>query len=373
MVMKKARSAVALGVGAALMLAACASGAAEDKADDQPAGGSTGPVVAGEATPDAFKGSKFAFSGHGGTSQEAQDAILKDFAEIVGANYAPDGPPELAKIQAQVESGQVSWDLVVLSDVVANDPELCGTLVEKIDTSKIDTSNLPEVAPLVECGVPMNANGWSLAYNTEAFAGADDMTWERFFDTENYPGKRAIYSAIPQLQLEIGLLGDGVAVDDLYPLDVDRALAKYDSIRDDLLFYTTGSESQQMMESDQIVACLCWSGRVYTIIDNGGQWALSDEAPPQLRIDYWGIPKGGKNVDLAHAAINYFLGKEQQELWQTETAYPSMNRETDVELSEAADAVNVLDERFNANRVDIDFWVENQATLTDRWTTWVSQ
>lgn len=242
---------------AGLLLAGCGSAGAEPATGGS---GPSGPAVAGQVSENSFEGSQFSYSGHGGTSQEAQDAILQDFADVVGAQYAPDGPPELAKIQAQADAGSTTWDLVSLSDTVAADPKYCGELFEKIDSTKVDISQLPDVAPFTECGVPMNANGWSFAYNKDVFAGAPDLTWERFFDTENYPGKRAIYAGTPQNQLEIGLLGDGVAVADLYPLDVERSLAKFDTIKDDLVFYTTGSESQQMMESNEIVACLCWSG-----------------------------------------------------------------------------------------------------------------
>jgi putative spermidine/putrescine transport system substrate-binding protein len=357
-------------VAGTLILAGCAP--AKSQGNGQATSPNAQAAVAGKVTPASFAGKQFSYSGYGGTSQEAQDATLADFAEITGAQYAADGPPDLAKIKAQVDSGNVMWDLISLSDVLANDPSLCGVLFEKIDQKKVDVSKLPDSAPVTDCGVPMNANGWSFAYNTKAFAGAKDLSWSTFFDTKKYPGKRAIYSGIPQIQLEIGLLGDGVAVDNLYPLDVERSLAKFDSIKKDLLFYTTGSESQQMMESDQIVACICWSGRAFTIIDNGAPWALSTQAPPQLRIDYWAIPKGAKNLDLSYAAINYSLGEKQQSFWQKETAYPSMNKDVAVELSPAAEAVNVLDKRFNANRVDIDYWVKNQSDLTDRWTKWIT-
>lgn len=349
-----------------LVLTGCAADSGEQQAQTQAAG----PAVAGNAAEGMYSGHQFAFSGHGGSSQDAQDAIFADFADITGARYAPDGPPAFAQIQAQVESGNVTWDLAVASDVHANDPELCGTMFEPIDFERVDDSNLPEIAPATDCGIPINANGWSFAYDTTVFG--QNPTWEDFFDTEKYPGDRAIYSQIPQLQLEIGLMGDGVTLEEMYPLDVDRSLEKFDSIRDSLVFYTTGSESQQMLDSNQVVACLCWSGRVYTVMEAGGDWAISEAAPPQIRIDYAVIPKGSQNVDLAHDALNFFLGEEQQQYWQETTAYPSMNVNVEPTLSEAAEGVNVLDPRFNANRIDIDYWVENNAALTDRWTTWVS-
>ena len=52
-----------------------------------------------------------------------------------------------------------------------------------------------------------------------------------FFDLKRVPGKRMIRKD-SQAMLEMALIADGVPLDKLYPLDVDRAIAKFATIKD---------------------------------------------------------------------------------------------------------------------------------------------
>ena len=47
--------------------------------------------------------------------------------------------------------------------------------------------------------------------------------------------------------LEAALMADGVAGDALYPLDMDRALTKIQSIKEDSLYWGSGSEAHSMV------------------------------------------------------------------------------------------------------------------------------
>lgn len=354
------------GVAVAFALAGCTATAPPS---EPPAGGD-GPVEAGVAIPGSYQGHAFSMAANGGTVQDVQNSIFQDFAEVVGAQFAPDGPPSTAAVQAQVDANNVIWDIV-------NSPEVdleqgCGTIYERIDYSKIDTSQLPDSVPIHDCGVPLNASPWTFAYNKDAW-DVEPTSWADFFDLANFPGTRAIYSGFPMQQIEIALLGAGATPADLVEPDVDAGYVELDKIKGDLIYYTAGSESQQMMASNQIAACICWSGRVYTEIENGANWGLVETASPVLRMDYWSIPVGSKNSDLAHAAINYYLGAEQQTRWQEATAYTSMNVNSTPNLSEAAQLVDVFREPFEPVTIDVGFWAADLSAQLDRWTTWTNQ
>ncbi|GGL94889.1 ABC transporter [Nakamurella endophytica] len=326
-------------------------------------------LAAGQATAGSFSGRQFSYSGNGGTTQDAQNKIFGDFATVVGASYAPDGPPTAAKVKAQVDSGNVTWDIVDAPEVDL--AEGCGTVYQKIDYSKLDTSKLSPLVPKQDCGIALNASPWTFAYDTEAFPQAP-TSWADFFDLAKFPGKRAIYAGFPMQQIEIALLGSGVDPGKLAPPDVDAGYAELDKLKSDLVFYSAGSESQQMMASNQIVACICWSGRVYTEIQNGSHWALVPTAPPVLRMDYLAIPIGSKNTDVAYAAINYFIGAQQQAYWQEATGYPPMNVDAKPKLSAAAKAVDVFQPPFKPVTIDVTFWAGDLAAQMDKWTTWTS-
>ena len=44
---------------------------------------------------------------------------------------------------------------------------------------------------------------------------------------------------------EFALMADGVKPDELYPLDLARATKKLETIKDDIVFWTSGAESQE--------------------------------------------------------------------------------------------------------------------------------
>jgi putative spermidine/putrescine transport system substrate-binding protein len=365
MKLKLSRVAV-VGVAAVVVLAGCSA----PETPSEPSGGSGAAPVAGVAEPGSFQGQAFSMAANGGTTQDAQNAIFQEFADIVGAQFAPDGPPTTAAVQAQVDANNVIWDIVDAPEV---DLALgCGTVYQELDYSKIDTSQLSEHVPQNPCGVAINASPWTFAYNKDAWDKAP-TSWADFFDQEKFPGTRAIYAGFPMQQIEAALLGAGVAPEDLENPDVDLGYEMLDKIKGDLIFYAAGSEAQQMMATNQVAACICWSGRVYTEIENGSNWGLVETAPPILRMDYWSIPIGSKNTDLAHAAINYYIGPDQQSFWQEATAYPSMNVNSKPNLSDAAKQVDVFREPFEPVTIDVEFWAKDLSNQLDRWTTWTSK
>lgn len=69
--------------------------------------------------------------------------------------------------------------------------------------------------------------------------------------------------------LEAALLADGVPMDELYPLDLDRAFAKLDTIKDDIVWWTKGAEPSQMLSTGEADYALAWSGRIATAKDEG--------------------------------------------------------------------------------------------------------
>jgi putative spermidine/putrescine transport system substrate-binding protein len=71
-----------------------------------------------------------------------------------------------------------------------------------------------------------------LAYNTERVEGTPS-SWADFFNTRKFPGRRGLHK-VPSETLEVALLADGVLLGDLYPLDVNRALGKLDTIKDQI-------------------------------------------------------------------------------------------------------------------------------------------
>jgi len=73
--------------------------------------------VAGEVKEGSLKGKTLTFVSYGGIYQDGQVAAMKEFVDKTGVTLLNDGPTEIAKLQAQVESGNVTDRLE--SNVVA--------------------------------------------------------------------------------------------------------------------------------------------------------------------------------------------------------------------------------------------------------------
>ena len=173
----------------------------------------------------------FVFASSGGDYQRAQvKAWLNPYSKETGTEIRQDSPTDYAKIQSMVENNQVTWDVVNVS----NDFGLESTadLLEPLDYSVIDKEQILEgYASEYRVACMLYAN--TLAYNTEQVENTPS-SWADLFDTQKLPGRRG-FRKDPSETLEIALLGDGVPPEGLYPLDVDRALNKLDTIRDQIV------------------------------------------------------------------------------------------------------------------------------------------
>jgi putative spermidine/putrescine transport system substrate-binding protein len=183
------------------------------------------------------------FTSSGSDYQKAQTkAWLKPFSKETGTEIRQDSPTDYAKIQSMVENKQVTWDMVNVS----NDFGLKTTadLLEPLDYSVIDKEPILEgYASEYRVACMLYAN--ILAYNTEQVDGTPS-SWADLFDTQKVPGERGFRKS-PSETLEVALLGDGVPPENLYPLDVDRALNKLDTIKDQIVWWETGGHLQQQL------------------------------------------------------------------------------------------------------------------------------
>lgn len=211
-----------------------------------------------------------------------------------------DGAGPLAgKITAMVESGAVAWD------VCDGDGFLCGQLgkkglLENVDYSIVDKSMIREGWAWPQ-GIANYAYSFVLAYRKDMFPDAPP-TYADFFDTKKYPGKRTMWK-YQMGAMEACLLGDGVPKDQLYPADVDRAIAKARSLGDDMIYWESGAASQQMFLDGEVVMGNIWNTRASVLDrDTNGEitWTWNDGLyQPSAFI----IPKGNP----AGADVQRFL------------------------------------------------------------------
>jgi len=328
--------------------------------------------VAGEVAEGSLAGKTLTFVSYGGIFQDGQLKALEDFVQKSGVTLLSDGPTEIAKLQAQVEAGNVMWDVVDTGDYL---PFVhCGTLFQKLDFSKLDISKIPE-GQVGDCSVPAMNYGILFLYNKEKYKDNPPQGWADFFDTEKFPGSRGIpgYAEPEGYMIELALLNDGVAKDQMFPADIDRALNKWRGMRDDLILWTTGAESQQMMESGEADMIMVWSGRGKAALENGADYAPVWQDWVVVK-DQLTIPVGVKETDAAHALINAYLGKHAQEVMAEETSYSPINLDAQPKVDEltAAFMTNTPEKQAMAYNQDITYWVEHYDELTEKWAEFIA-
>lgn len=271
-----------------------------------------------------LKGTTLTLSSTGGAYQAAQEtAWCKPFAAATGAVVRMDGPSyDEAKIKIQVESGNVSWDLIDQSIwwILAHQDWL-----ERIDTSVVDASQLsPEFASsTTPYGVPNLLYSMVQMYDNK-FAADPPKTWADFFDVEKYPGKRGFPTYAAVAPMEIALLANGTPPDKLYPMDIDDALAKLEPLKKHLVFYDAFANSSQQLESKQVVMSLMPSGRGFDAVKNGAEFSAQWNQSFTF-IQCLVALKGGKNVPAAMELINFTLSPEAQSPIPELIAYGTVN------------------------------------------------
>lgn len=360
---------------AAVITAVTAACSASSQAPSTELDLGSGPPQAGTVKAGALDGVTLTFVSYGGIFQDGQTkAAIEPFAQESGATVLQDGPTENSKIKAQVDSGNVTWDVVDTTNVFS--AKNCGELFMPIDTSIVDTSKIPEGAQTDECSVPAMGYGLIVVYNTEKYGANPPKTWADFYDTAKFPGKRGMQGISGELDpgvFEGALLADGVAADAIYPIDAERALGKMFSIRDDFVFWTTGAQAQQLLEAGQVDMALLWSGRAYSAVKNGAPFApMWDQWMPEA--DTIAVPKGAKNPKASMALINYYLGAEQQAKLSELTSYSPINVDAKPQLDELAQAYLTTSPERLADRfpIDLPWWAENQDAMITAYTDWLA-
>jgi putative spermidine/putrescine transport system substrate-binding protein len=351
----------------AIMAAGC-GGDDEEGGGEQAGGGAQEQTAGATDVASLLKGKELTFVSFGGAYQEAQDkAMLQTAAQKYGTKFKQDGPTDYAKIKTQVASQQVSWD------VVDSDPffaiQQCDKLVEKIDTNIVDTSKMPQEL-VSDCAVPSMTYAYVLAYNKDKYDTAP-QGWKDFFDTQRFPGKRALWNYSQGGGYEAALLADGVPADQLYPIDYDRAFKKLDTIKKDLVFWESGAQSQQMAESGEVDMMLIWSGRLFAATENGSKFEPQWNENMAV-YDVFMVPKGVKDKDASMAFIAHATSPEPQATLTENIPYAPIHSDAKPKVSGKLESYlpTQPDIKEKSVLVDQKWWADNYDDATQRWTAW---
>jgi putative spermidine/putrescine transport system substrate-binding protein len=306
------------------------------------------------------------FTSYGGSFQRAQEkAWLEPYTKETGTEIREDSPTDYAKLQSMVENNEVIWDVVD----VGNDfgLESTGNLLEPLDYSVIDRKPILEgYASKYRVACMLYAN--VLAYNTEQVEGTPS-NWADFFDTRKFSGRRGLHK-VPSETLEVALLGDGVPPEELYPLDVDRALNKLETIRDQIVWWESAARSQQQIAGGEVALISAWNGRVQTEIEAGSPVKIQWNQNLQT-ADYLVVPKGTSRKEEAMELIAYCVSAENNYRLSDYIEYAPINKESIPKVDPQVAPKLPTAYRDVGVTYNAEWWDNNREAVTERFNEWV--
>jgi putative spermidine/putrescine transport system substrate-binding protein len=272
-------------------------------------GGAAALGVAGVGGATHAQAKEVVLANFGGDAVKAMtEAFVVPYEKTTGGKMVIDGSgPSNGKIKTMVQAKNVTWDIV--------DSGLAGTgelgplgLLEEIDYSVVDKS---KVTP-----------GFSYKYGVCNYMFSTVQAWDTskikepptladFFDFKKYPGKRLMRKD-SQAMYELALMADGVPKDKLYPLDTARALKKIAGIKKDLLFWTSGAESQTMLREGEVVMGWLWHTRANLLRRDTNKKITFNFNGGLLQPGLWVVPKGNPAGKQAMVAIASMQAPEGQ-------------------------------------------------------------
>jgi putative spermidine/putrescine transport system substrate-binding protein len=318
----------------------------------------------GEAGGSAAEG--LVFTSSGSSYQRAQTkAWLKPYSNETGTKIHQDSPTDYAKIQSMVENNKVVWDVVNVS----NDFGLQSTadLLEPLDYSVIDKGPILEgYASEYRIACMLYAN--TLAYNTEQIHSTPS-SWADLFDTQKFPGPRGFRKS-PWETLEVALLGDEVPPENLYPLDVDRAFDKLDTIKDRIVWWETGGQLQQQLADGDVALASAWNGRVQKEIDSGTPLKIQWNQNLQT-ADYLVVPKGTAHKEKAMELIAYCVSGQNNYRLSEFIPYAPINKESIPKVDPQVRPQLPTAHRDVGVTFNAEWWDNNREAVEQRFNKWL--
>ena len=329
----------------------------------------------------------------GGAYGEAQtEAHVKPWSAASGfAAKMVDSDNPATPIKAMVEAGNVTVD--VASIEYADAIRLCDEgMLEPIDVASLPAGadGTPAAddflaGAVTECAVSTDIWSNVFAYDTTKLTGTVPTTAADFFDLEKFPGKRGLKKG-PKAVLEFALIADGVPVGEVYdvlstPEGVDRAFAKLDSIKSEVVWWEAGSQAPQLLADGEVVMTTAYNGRIFNA-------AIAESKPFQIVWDgqiyeneMYAIPKGAPNKDQALEFIKYATSTEGLRAQATYISYGPARKSALAEELIYKDGKTVMGPHLptspenmkNALLTSSDFWVDRNAELNERFNAWLAQ
>ncbi|PID60383.1 MAG: spermidine/putrescine ABC transporter substrate-binding protein [Gammaproteobacteria bacterium] len=302
----------------------------------------------------------------------------------------------VAKMRAMNEAGNISWDLV---DVVAADAiRLCDEgLAMEIDPDTM-LAAAPDGTPAVEdfgdllvsdCFIPQIVYSTTFGYRTDVKAWDGKVPEDicAVFDTETFPGKRALEKRVIN-NVEWALLCDGVDKEDVYDVlstdeGVEQALAKLDTIKDDVIWWSAGAETPQLLADGEVVMGSTYNGRLFSVIEEQDQPVAMLWDAQVFDIDGWVIPEGLSEERL-NRVLHFIMFATDTQRLADQAGYisygparassaPLVGKHAELDIDMAPHMPTDPKNATNTFLYNYEWWADNRDDLDQKFQAWLAR
>ncbi len=327
----------------------------------------------------------------GGAYTKSQvEAYHKPFTAETGITVnSVDSDNPATPIKAQVEAGNVTVDVadVEFSDAI----RLCDEgLLEEIDTSMLPaapdgTSAADDFidGALQDCAVANIVWSTVFAFNSDNNEGTP-TTIADFFDTTKFPGKRGLRKSA-KATLEMALMADGVPAAEVYGLmdsaeGIDRAFAKLDTIKSDIVWWEAGAQPPQLLADGEVVMSTAYNGRIFNAAIAENQPLVVVWDGQILDFDLFVIPKGAPNKEEAMKFIAFATDTQRLADQASYISYGPARKSSGALVGKYSDGTTDMAPHMptaeanlgNALVNNFEFWVDHDAELNERFNAWLA-
>jgi len=302
----------------------------------------------------------------------------------------------VAKLRAMNEAGNITWDLV---DVVAADAlRLCDEgLAMEIDHDKAlapapdGTDASDDFGDLIvsDCFIPQIVYSTTFGYRTDMVPDGVEPPNDicDVFDVKTYPGNRSLEKR-PINNMEWALLCDGVGKDDVYDVlatdeGQQRALDKLDTIKDNVIWWSAGADTPQLLADGEVFIGSTYNGRLFSAIVEQDQPIAMMWDAQVFDLDGWIVPTGLPEDRLARVMDFLRFATDTQRLADQakyisygparESSAPLVGKHADLGIDMAPHMPTDPNNAANTFLYNYEFWADYRDDIDAKFQSWLAQ
>ncbi len=261
-------------------------------------------------------------------SDYVAESTIPNFEEKTGAKVTQDTYASNEELLAKLQAGGTGYDVIVPSDYMVT-VMTKSDVIQPLDFSKIPNfdnigRNFKGLSydPENKWSVPYQWGTTGILYNKKEIGPIEN--WDTMFD-QQYSGQIAMINDVRET-LGAALMRQGYSINSTDPDKLEAA--KQDLIKQKPLLrgYFDSTEISPLVANGDILLGHVFSGEgILTAIENEGLDYVIPKPGATRWTDNMCIPRGARNVDLAHDFINYILAKKPAAALTNYTYYGTPN------------------------------------------------